>query len=157
MDRSQLLALAKQRGFTGYSKLNKFQLNRLLETGSHPPPPPKHWYDVIADGIGVTLDKLFTPFDHMSKYSVSEEPVPEGYIIRGANLSGMFDSCYIPDKEVQYEDTEYQGTDEEDDEDYEPVTVMKTVKIPGGWLIAHHHHPMYKSIISSLRAKSMSN
>jgi hypothetical protein len=152
MDRSQLLALAKERGFTRYSKLNKGELIRLLKNGSHSPPPARHWYSIIANGEGVSIDKLFTPYDHMHKYAVAHEQVPEGYIIRGVNLNGMFESQYIADRTIQREEIDY--GDNTDDEDVEPVTVVRSVQISGGWLIPLREFPKLQTLITSLRSAS---
>lgn len=146
MTRPQLLALAKERGFTRYSKFNKHDLIRLIRYGKHPDPIPTRLYGIIVDGT--SIDKLFTPYDHMHKYSVSDRLVQGGYIVNGVNLEGLFNSSYVPDRVEMQEEIDYPDTDNEDDE---PVTVMRNIVIRGGWFVPHADFPTYRQYINDLR------
>lgn len=151
MTRPQLLALAKERGFKRYSALNKCELIKLLKKGSHDPPIPKKWYSIIDSGKGVSFDQLFTSYDHMHKYDVGEQQEGDGYIIRGVNLDGMFNSVYVPEQMTYGIDTRWDTDDEDDDPHY--IRIPR--KIPGGWLIHRNDYSNYKKFIKSLRdAKS---
>ena len=107
----------------------------------------KRWYGIIVNNA--PIDKLFTPYDHMHKYSVSERLVPEGYIVSGVNLDGMFNSMFVPDRIEQREYESDRFTDSETDD--EPIAVMRDVVIRGGWFVPHAEFPNYRNYITTLR------
>lgn len=159
MTRPQLLALAKQRGFTRYSTLNKHKLIELLERGSHAP-PPKRWNYIVQRGRGVAIDQLFTEYDEKTKYGVRERRVEGGYLVNGVDLDGMFNSRYVPDRTV-YEDRvvdnrdwttddEYSDDETEDEEPAPPPQIVVVERIvEGGWFIPIENFEAYKAFIAS--------
>lgn len=146
----ELREIAKRKGFIRYSKLNKDELVKLIKTGSHAPPPKKERWAVIQSGLGVEPDKLFTEHDETSIYSVAKSTYPGGYLIRGINLGGMFNSSFIEPRTEQRTGRYYE-TDDSDDSDND-VQITYTEHIPGGWFVPAEEFPAFSTYIENLRA-----
>lgn len=145
LTRPQLLALARQRGYHRYHKLNKRDLVQLLETGryrrqSPPPPPPRPRYTSVHSSRGLRPDEI-----DLDRYRVDVSRRSDGqYLVRGVDLNGLFGSVFVDDRTVrgapQYDDTDTEGSDDDD-----------TYVVNGGWVVPASQIQNLRTYLSSLR------
>jgi hypothetical protein len=140
--RTELLAIAKKRGFLRYSSLNKHQLIGLLTRGYHEVPKVHH-YECIHSAKGLPpaefilspkLNDIVGPTKF--RYTIDTKMYNgTSRIVRGIDLTGMFDAKYIP-ATVHDEDDEW------------------PTYIEGGWVISNHEYPNFLTFYETLLAST---
>lgn len=160
LKRKILLQKCREREFVNYKKLNNIQLQELLKRGYHyitpkqPQVEPKSTW-VKADRFDSSQDVMrIAPFSCC------------GYIVRGIDLDGMFDSIYTPfvplirlegmessssseEEDTDDDDEEVVNQQQEEDEGVDVVEVKEkttTTEDPSrGWIVPSYR---YEELIS---------
>lgn len=147
--------IAKGMGFLRYERLNTEGLKSLIITQKH------KIYEqsinpTIKLGKGVPIGDLYSPDGKYGQYDYEYEKVPCGYIIRGVDLNGMFNSIYFPEvmenvMEPDYDSyAESMGWSDDDEQTYHMVERIKTYSY---WLVAHNMFQTVKDYLDSFRPR----
>ena len=165
MNKSQLLALAKAKGFKNYSSLNKFDLIELIKRGYHKE-PIKQVYGLFKDDGGASEDELFQMRDKVFRYTLEWQPVKGGYFVIGFNMNGMFDSYHVPFSEITHQVTNNRFVDPNNPLDIPPqlckfsyirendhsVVAIRITK-PEGWFLPQQQEQAFRKYIANIRQR----
>jgi hypothetical protein len=139
--RTELLEIAEKRGFVRYSSLNKDKLIGLLTRGYHEVPKVQY-EECMHSNKGLSPSEFVLP----PKLNMHLAPTKYRYtittyrynatscIIRGIDLTGMFDARYIPSI-IDHGNGESRPT-----------------YVSGGWVISNHEYPKFLTFYESLLA-----
>jgi hypothetical protein len=145
LTKSQLQAMAKRAGFMRFSALNKNDLISLLISGSHTPKVKHPKFTILHSCRGV-LPADFDP----ARFTITVEPSPGGYVMRGLDIEGMFNSLFTPDRfATRYEDV-YEEPTTDDDEPNQSTWTPVTRRICGGWFIPEANYSDFKQFYESI-------
>jgi len=156
MTNRQLKDIAKQKSFVKYSTMNKRELINLLVRGVHPKPRQKKIYEITDYRNLLPLDYLFTScgcINHVYGYGAVQDDEKGGYVIRGVNLNGMFDSIRVPDKTINVLENDYEDINTADYEWFETdeTTQVVTKTIKGGWFVPFASYQNFSDYTNRLK------
>lgn len=127
-----LMRRCRRAGFVRYSHLNVDQLRDLLARGYHYI-SPKDAYSIKI--VHSSRGPKIADFDGC-RYDVQIIPHRDGYMVRGVDLEGMFDSTFIEPAPYSHADNNYMGGFMEEDslEDSKRLQEMM-LDHAGGWFV----------------------
>jgi hypothetical protein len=146
LSKSQLQEMAKRAGFMRFSALNKDRLVSLLTTGSHSKPKAQPITKMLHSSRGVVPSE-FDP----SKFTITVETSPGGYVMRGLDIEGMFNSRFTPDRSTtRYEDVYGDPDTDDEDDPPQPIRAPVTRRVSGGWFIPASDYLAFKRFYESI-------
>lgn len=153
LPKSELLALAKARGFKKISSFNKHDLARLLITGKHLPKFVSHNFENIVQET-VHSSRGLKPFEieMTTQYGVTiSSRGLHNYLVRGIDLDGMFQSVFVEDSTIRIRKYSDSTSDDDDDTSDDDDDDKVTIPVNGGWVVPSSVLPELKLFLQILK------